>query len=61
MKKNWWRISFIINFFIIEALVFRKIDSASHSVSDTLINFVPSTLITALILFVLYTSIGDYS
>ncbi len=48
----------LILFIIAEIYMFIKIDSSSHSVSDTLINFVPFTIILFLIFFSMFYLLG---
>ena len=41
------------------ALDFRRIDAASHSASDTLINFIPETFVLTLILILICHKTGE--
>lgn len=49
----------ILIFIILLVLNFNRIDSASHSGSDTLINFIPQTVVLALILILICIKTGE--
>ncbi|MDO8495728.1 MAG: hypothetical protein Q7S32_04450 [bacterium] len=52
-----WLILVVYVFILIN--IFREIDSASHSVSDTLINFLPQTVIVTAILILICYMTGE--
>ena len=55
-----WQGWFVLAIFIILVLLnFFRIDSTSHSASDTLINFIPQTIILALILIAICYKKGE--
>ena len=56
--KTFWKILLIILFVIISILNFVRIDSISHSASDTLRPFVLQTAAIVLILFLIYRVIS---
>jgi succinate dehydrogenase/fumarate reductase cytochrome b subunit len=47
--STWQGWSVILLFIIAEIILFHNIDSHQHSVSDTLINFIPATFVLAII------------
>ncbi len=53
-SKIFWKILLIILFVIISVLNFVRIDSVSHSASDTLRPFILQTAAIALIFFLIY-------
>lgn len=57
MKQYWtnWKAWLIVGVYVWFVLWdFQRIDSQSHSVSDTLLNFIPDTIILTAILIFIY-------
>ncbi len=56
---NWKGCITLLIFVALEVFIFIKIDSNSHSASDTLINFIPITLFLSILLILICYLTGE--